>query len=45
MIEPVLAGVIAWAWLKEALDVTQVVGAALVLTGIVVAQRATASAQ
>lgn len=45
MIEPVLAGVIAWVWLKEALDVPQVVGAALVLTGIVVAQRATASAQ
>jgi len=40
-VEPVMAGVIAWAWLGEALTATQVVGAAIVLAGIFVAQRAT----
>ena len=41
MIEPVMAGVVAWIWLDEALAVVQVVGSALVIMGIVVAQRAT----
>jgi drug/metabolite transporter (DMT)-like permease len=41
MVEPVIAGVVAWVWLGEALDAPQIVGAAIVLTGIFVAQRAT----
>jgi drug/metabolite transporter (DMT)-like permease len=38
MLEPVLAGVIAWAWLGEALGPVQLVGGAVVLAGIVLAQ-------
>jgi drug/metabolite transporter (DMT)-like permease len=38
MLEPVLAIVIAWAWLGESLDVTQVSGAAATLAGISLAQ-------
>lgn len=38
MLEPVLAGVVAWLWLAEALSAVQLVGAAVVLTGIVLAQ-------
>jgi drug/metabolite transporter (DMT)-like permease len=38
MLEPVLAGVIAWAWLAEALSPVQLAGAAVVLAGIVLAQ-------
>jgi drug/metabolite transporter (DMT)-like permease len=42
MLEPVLAGVIAWAWLAEALNAVQLVGAVVVLVGIVLAQTARA---
>ncbi len=38
MLEPVLAGVVAWAWLGEALRAGQLVGGAVVLAGIVLAQ-------
>lgn len=40
MLEPVLAGVVAWAWLSEALSGVQLAGAAVVLLGIVLAQTA-----
>ena len=45
MVEPVMAGVIAWVWLGEALSATQIVGAAIVLSGIFVAQRATSQSE
>ena len=38
MLEPVMAIVLAWAWLGESLAVVQLVGAALTLAGIVLAQ-------
>jgi len=41
MVEPVFAGVVAWIWLGETLTLTQIVGAVIVLVGIVVAQLAT----
>jgi drug/metabolite transporter (DMT)-like permease len=44
MLEPVLAGVIAWVWLAEALGTLQLVGAVVVLAGIVLAQTARADA-
>jgi drug/metabolite transporter (DMT)-like permease len=40
MLEPVVAILVAWIWLGEALAPAQVVGAALTLTGIVLAQTA-----
>jgi drug/metabolite transporter (DMT)-like permease len=40
MLEPVLAAVIAYAWLGEELSTAQIVGAVLVLAGICVAQTA-----
>lgn len=40
MVEPVVAIVVAWAWLDETLAATQLVGAAIVLTGIILAQTA-----
>lgn len=40
MLEPVLAGVVAWLWLGEALSAVQLVGAGVVLTGILLAQTA-----
>jgi len=40
MFEPVVATAIAWAWLDEALDPVQVVGGAIVLCGIALAQTA-----
>jgi drug/metabolite transporter (DMT)-like permease len=40
MLEPVLATVVAWIWLGEALSGVQLLGAGLVLTGIVAAQTA-----
>lgn len=40
MLEPVLAAVVAFAWLGEELSGMQIAGAMLVLTGIVVAQTA-----
>ena len=38
MLEPVLAGMVAWAWLSEALTPVQLIGGAVVLIGIVLAQ-------
>jgi drug/metabolite transporter (DMT)-like permease len=38
MLEPVLAIAVAWAWLGESLDVTQLSGAAATLAGISLAQ-------
>jgi drug/metabolite transporter (DMT)-like permease len=40
MIEPVLAGVVAYAWLGEEIGAVQIVGGILVLGGIVLAQTA-----
>ncbi len=40
MLEPVLAAVVAWWWLGEALGLGQVVGGFIVLVGIVLAQTA-----
>jgi drug/metabolite transporter (DMT)-like permease len=40
MLEPVVATVVAWAWLRESLSAVQLVGAAVVLCGIGLAQTA-----
>ncbi len=40
MLEPVLAGLVAWWWLGESLSPVQLMGAAVVLAGIVMAQTA-----
>jgi drug/metabolite transporter (DMT)-like permease len=40
MVEPVVASLVAYAWLDETLAATQLVGGAIVLTGIVLAQSA-----
>jgi len=40
MLEPVVATVVAWAWLRESLSAAQLVGAAVVLAGIGLAQTA-----
>jgi drug/metabolite transporter (DMT)-like permease len=40
MLEPVVATIVAWAWLNESLGALQLVGAAIVLVGIVLAQTA-----
>jgi len=40
MLEPVGATIVAWAWLDESLGTLQLVGAAIVLGGIVLAQTA-----
>jgi drug/metabolite transporter (DMT)-like permease len=40
MVEPVLAGVVAYAWLGEEIGGVQILGAMLVLAGIVLAQTA-----
>lgn len=42
MFEPVVASAVAWAWLGEALDPVQVMGGAVVLCGIALAQTARA---
>lgn len=42
MVEPVLAGAVAWVWLDETLAFVQVLGSIVVIAGIAVAQRATA---
>jgi drug/metabolite transporter (DMT)-like permease len=39
-LEPVVATVIAWAWLGETFGPTQLVGGAIVIAGILVAQSA-----
>jgi drug/metabolite transporter (DMT)-like permease len=40
MLEPVVATIVAWAWLGESLSAVQLVGAAVVLAGILLAQTA-----
>ena len=40
MLEPVLAGLVAWVWLGEALGAVQLTGGLVVLVGIVLAQTA-----
>ena len=40
MLEPVLAGVFAWIWLQQSWNGVQLVGAAIVLVGIYIADRA-----
>ena len=40
MVEPVIASLVAWVWLNETLGATQLVGGAIVLAGIVLAQTA-----
>jgi drug/metabolite transporter (DMT)-like permease len=39
-LEPVVATLVAWAWLGEALGATQLVGGAVVIAGILVAESA-----
>jgi drug/metabolite transporter (DMT)-like permease len=41
MLEPVVATAVAWAWLGQSLDPVQVVGGAVVLAGVGLAQAAT----
>jgi drug/metabolite transporter (DMT)-like permease len=43
MAEPVLAGIVAYAWLGEEIGFTQIAGGILVLSGIVLAQTARSS--
>ncbi|MBC7463053.1 MAG: EamA family transporter [Actinobacteria bacterium] len=40
MLEPLVAGIIAWWWLRETLTVIQLIGGAVVIIGIVLADRA-----
>lgn len=40
MLEPVLAGVFAWIWLQQSWNGIQLIGAAIVLVGIYIADRA-----
>jgi drug/metabolite transporter (DMT)-like permease len=40
MLEPVVATIVAWVWLRESLSPAQLAGAAVVLAGIAVAQTA-----
>jgi drug/metabolite transporter (DMT)-like permease len=40
MLEPVVATIVAWAWLEESLSAAQLTGAAVVLAGILLAQTA-----
>jgi drug/metabolite transporter (DMT)-like permease len=40
MLEPVVATIVAWAWLRESLSPVQLAGSAVVLAGILVAQTA-----
>jgi drug/metabolite transporter (DMT)-like permease len=40
MLEPVIAAVVAYAWLEESLTPGQIVGGALVLAGVGIAQTA-----
>jgi drug/metabolite transporter (DMT)-like permease len=43
LIEPLTAAVLGWAWLGEALTVMQALGGVIVLAGIMVARRASAT--
>ena len=44
MLEPVLAGVFAWVWLQQSWNGIQLIGAAIVLVGIYIADRARSAA-
>jgi drug/metabolite transporter (DMT)-like permease len=44
MLEPVLAGIFAWIWLKQSWNGIQLIGAAVVLIGIYIADRARSAA-
>ena len=45
MAEPVFAGIFAWWWLYERWNFLQLVGAVVVITGIVLADRARTTAR
>jgi drug/metabolite transporter (DMT)-like permease len=45
MLEPVLAGVFAWIWLLQSWSAIQLVGVAIVLIGIYIADRAKTNAK
>ena len=45
MLEPVLAGALAWIWLGQSWDAIQLVGAVVVLVGIYLADRSKSAAQ
>jgi drug/metabolite transporter (DMT)-like permease len=45
MLEPVLAGIFAWIWLDQSWDLIQLIGAAVVLIGIYLADRSKSSAE
>jgi drug/metabolite transporter (DMT)-like permease len=40
MLEPVIAAIVAYAWLEEALGLVQILGGVLVLAGVALAQTA-----
>jgi drug/metabolite transporter (DMT)-like permease len=40
MMEPVFAGIFAWMWLQQSWNGIQLIGAAIVLIGIYIADRA-----
>jgi drug/metabolite transporter (DMT)-like permease len=40
MLEPVFAGIFAWMWLQQSWNGIQLIGAAVVLVGIYIADRA-----
>ena len=44
MLEPVLAGVFAWIWLQQSWNGIQLIGAAIVLVGVYIADRARSAA-
>jgi drug/metabolite transporter (DMT)-like permease len=44
MIEPVLAGALAWVWLNQNWDLIQLLGALVVLIGIYIADRSKTAA-
>ena len=44
MLEPVLAGIFAWIWLNQSWDLIQLIGAAVVLVGIYLADRSKSTA-
>ena len=44
MLEPVLAGVFAWIWLQQSWNSIQLLGAAIVLVGVYIADRARSAA-
>ena len=44
MLEPVFAGIFAWMWLQQSWNGIQLIGAAVVLVGIYIADRARSAA-